>query len=180
MRHTREPFNWTDEACDLLRARWAEGASASEVARELGGTLSRSAVCGKAMRLGLSHTRTEHVRMLNIRRMSAGPKTPRQAKPKAAPKPRYVNVRNVVHNIEARKRDPGPRALPKAERTFPLARPWITRNFGECAFPIGEGGDLLSCCAPTERNYCMECEAVMFNPVQPTMKRTLRMSRMAA
>jgi hypothetical protein len=150
MRHTREPFNWTDEACDLLRSRWAEGASASEVARELGGTLSRSAVCGKAMRLGLSHT------------------------------PRYVNVRNVVHNIEARKRDPGPRALPKVERTFPLARPWIERGPRQCAFPIGQGGDLHSCCAPTERTYCVECEAVMFNPVQPTMKRTLRMSRMAA
>ncbi|WP_240233595.1 GcrA family cell cycle regulator [Devosia lacusdianchii] len=46
-------FDWTDDAVSLLRNRWAEGASCSEIARELGGGLSRSAVIGKVTRLKL-------------------------------------------------------------------------------------------------------------------------------
>lgn len=173
-------FTWTDEACELLRKRWAEGASAAEVARELG-CVSRSAVCGKAHRLGLTHTRTEEVRLNNIRRLTPKRERVRRTKPnKPAKPPRYVNVRNVVHNLEARKRDPGVKALPAADRTFPLARPWTTRKFGECAYPVGEGADTLSCCAPTERTYCAACEAVMFRPIQPTLRKTMRLSRLAA
>lgn len=34
------------------------------------------------------------------------------------------------------------------------ARPWLTRQPGECAFPFGERGSVMSCCAPTEETYC--------------------------
>ncbi len=184
---TRPPFDWTEEACQLLRTRWAEGRSAAEVARELSEgskrLVTRSAVCGKANRLGLTHTRTEEVRLNNLRRLSNGPKAPRRTREPAKAKPKkpvFVNVRNVVHNLEARKRDPGPKVLPASDRTFPLARPWTTRGFGECAFPIGEGADLLSCCAPTERTYCADCAAVMWNPIQPKKRDTNRLARWAA
>lgn len=43
---------WTDEQIARLRTRRTEGASASEIAAELG--FSRSAVLGKAHRLGLT------------------------------------------------------------------------------------------------------------------------------
>ncbi len=45
-------MSWTEERIDRLKAMWAEGATASQIADELGG-VSRNAVIGKAHRLGL-------------------------------------------------------------------------------------------------------------------------------
>ena len=45
-------MSWTDERIDRLKAMWANGATASQIADELGG-VSRNAVIGKAHRLGL-------------------------------------------------------------------------------------------------------------------------------
>jgi GcrA cell cycle regulator len=45
-------MSWTDERIDRLKAMWAKGATASQIADDLGG-VSRNAVIGKAHRLGL-------------------------------------------------------------------------------------------------------------------------------
>ncbi len=45
-------MSWTDERIDRLKTMWSEGATASQIADELGG-VSRNAVIGKAHRLGL-------------------------------------------------------------------------------------------------------------------------------
>ena len=45
-------MSWTEERIERLKAMWTEGATASEIADELGG-VSRNAVIGKAHRLGL-------------------------------------------------------------------------------------------------------------------------------
>ena len=45
-------MSWTDERIERLKAMWAKGATASQIADELGG-VSRNAVIGKAHRLGL-------------------------------------------------------------------------------------------------------------------------------
>ena len=45
-------MSWTDERIDRLKKMWSEGATASQIADELGG-VSRNAVIGKAHRLGL-------------------------------------------------------------------------------------------------------------------------------
>ncbi|MBP7000045.1 GcrA family cell cycle regulator [Amaricoccus sp.] len=47
-------MSWTDERVETLKAMWAEGKSASQIARELGG-VTRNAVIGKVHRLGLSN-----------------------------------------------------------------------------------------------------------------------------
>jgi GcrA cell cycle regulator len=47
-------MSWTDERVETLRAMWAEGRSASQIAKELGG-VTRNAVIGKVHRLGLSN-----------------------------------------------------------------------------------------------------------------------------
>jgi GcrA cell cycle regulator len=46
-------MNWTDERVELLSKLWAEGLSASQIARQLGG-VTRNAVIGKVHRLKLS------------------------------------------------------------------------------------------------------------------------------
>jgi GcrA cell cycle regulator len=47
-------MTWTDERVETLKAMWAEGKSASQIAKELGG-ITRNAVIGKVHRLGLSN-----------------------------------------------------------------------------------------------------------------------------
>jgi GcrA cell cycle regulator len=47
-------MSWTDERVDLLRKLWNDGLSASQVAAELGGGITRNAVIGKIHRLGLA------------------------------------------------------------------------------------------------------------------------------
>ena len=47
-----EFMSWTDERIDRLKKMWSQGATASQIADELGG-VSRNAVIGKAHRLGL-------------------------------------------------------------------------------------------------------------------------------
>lgn len=45
-------MSWDDERVELLKKMWAEGKSASEIAKTLGG-ITRNAVIGKVHRLGL-------------------------------------------------------------------------------------------------------------------------------
>lgn len=47
-------MSWTDERVETLKRMWAEGQSASAIAKELGG-VTRNAVIGKVHRLGLSN-----------------------------------------------------------------------------------------------------------------------------
>jgi GcrA cell cycle regulator len=47
-------MSWTEERVELLKRMWAEGQSASAIAKELGG-VTRNAVIGKVHRLGLSN-----------------------------------------------------------------------------------------------------------------------------
>ena len=47
-------MSWTDERVETLKRMWADGQSASQIAKELGG-VTRNAVIGKVHRLGLSN-----------------------------------------------------------------------------------------------------------------------------
>ena len=51
-------MSWTDERVETLKRMWAEGQSASQIAKELGG-VTRNAVIGKVHRLGLSNRNDE-------------------------------------------------------------------------------------------------------------------------
>jgi GcrA cell cycle regulator len=47
-------MSWTDERVELLKRLWNQGLSASQIAGELAGGVTRNAVIGKVHRLGLS------------------------------------------------------------------------------------------------------------------------------
>lgn len=50
-----DKMNWTDERVELLKKLWTEdGLTASQIAQQLGGGITRNAVIGKVHRLGLS------------------------------------------------------------------------------------------------------------------------------
>ncbi|WP_179379122.1 GcrA family cell cycle regulator [Jannaschia marina] len=72
---------WTDDRVETLKRMWGEGASASQIAKELGG-VTRNAVIGKVHRLGLSNRNSDD--------KSAPEAKPaaKAAKPKAKPEPK--------------------------------------------------------------------------------------------
>lgn len=76
-------MSWTDERIATLRKMWEGGATASEIATELGG-VSRNAVIGKAHRLGLK-ARPSPVKASDKKKPAAPTKKP------AAPAPRPVS-----------------------------------------------------------------------------------------
>ena len=81
-------MSWTDERVEVLKRMWAEGNSASTIAKELGG-VTRNAVIGKVHRLGLSNrTTTKSSDDTKATTAAAEPKAPPQkaeAEPTAAP-----------------------------------------------------------------------------------------------
>ena len=95
-------MSWTDERVETLKKMWAEGQSASQIAKELGG-VTRNAVIGKVHRLGLSN------------RVGGGGAADTEDDAAAAvrpePTPRVVEP--------ARSAEPAPR--PAVERTMPTA-----------------------------------------------------------
>ena len=78
-------MSWTDERIDRLKAMWAEGSTASQIAEDLGG-VSRNAVIGKAHRLGLE-SRPSPVKAGEEKKAKPpAAAAPKPDKPKPAPK----------------------------------------------------------------------------------------------
>ena len=102
-------MSWTEERIDRLKAMWTEGATASQIADELGG-VSRNAVIGKAHRLGLE-ARPSPVK--------PGEEKERAAPAAAAPAPKPVPAERAAPR-------PAAAATPAADRPAPAqpaARP---------------------------------------------------------
>ena len=83
-------MSWTDERIERLKTMWTDGATASQIADELGG-VSRNAVIGKAHRLGLERAprRSSRARRRSKKPAPAPrPPPPRRPRPRAeAPRP---------------------------------------------------------------------------------------------
>ncbi len=84
-------MSWTEERIERLKKMWAAGATASQIADELGG-VSRNAVIGKAHRLGLEQRPSpvrpgEEKELKKPVPVAAAPKAaaPKAEAPKAAP-----------------------------------------------------------------------------------------------
>jgi GcrA cell cycle regulator len=82
-------MSWTEERIDRLKTMWSKGATASQIADELGG-VSRNAVIGKAHRLGLD-SRPSPVKPGEEKEKPAAaaqPAAPKPAAPRPEPAPR--------------------------------------------------------------------------------------------
>ena len=80
-------MSWTDERVEILTKMWAEGNSASQIAKELGG-VTRNAVIGKVHRLGLSNRATT----TTSSKSESKTKSSQKSSPKAKQKSRKVDV----------------------------------------------------------------------------------------
>ncbi|WP_067738869.1 GcrA family cell cycle regulator [Novosphingobium naphthalenivorans] len=107
-------MSWTDERIEKLTKMWEGGATASQIAEELGG-VSRNAVIGKAHRLGLK-ARPSPVK---ANEKPARPAAPKKAKPAPeAPAPRAAEPAPAPE----RKPAPAPAApAPRAAEPAPSA-----------------------------------------------------------
>ena len=89
-------MSWTEERIERLKKMWHDGATASQIADELGG-VSRNAVIGKAHRLGLEQ-RPSPVKAgeEKERKAAAPPAAPAANAPKVAAKPEAPAVRQTA------------------------------------------------------------------------------------
>ncbi|MFT5775058.1 GcrA family cell cycle regulator [Hyphomonas sp.] len=156
---------WTDERVEVLKKLWAEGHSASQIAKQLGG-VTRNAVIGKVHRLGLSGRAT--------------PSRPVKRPPRLArPKPRVMPDGSVTMPTPA-VTTPIEQARP-VERTAMIAplpplkladggaATILTLRDSMCKWPIGDPADpkfafcgRKSDCGP----YCSEHAKVAFQPAR--------------
>jgi GcrA cell cycle regulator len=167
-------MSWTDERINTLKRLWAEGHSASQIAKELGG-VTRNAVIGKVHRLGLAGRTT--------------PSRPVKRPPRLAqPKPRTLAQGTVaVPAVAAVVKAPAAKAsitpptaamsAPAAKaRTLPPAKlaegghaSILTLRDTMCKWPIGDPADpkFAFCGHKTECGpYCAEHAKVAFQPAR--------------
>jgi GcrA cell cycle regulator len=102
-------MSWTEERIERLKKMWHDGATASQIAEELGG-VSRNAVIGKAHRLGLEQ-RPSPVKPgeEKERKPATAAAAPAPAAAKAAPKPDTSDSRETAA--------PGSHARPPSKLT---------------------------------------------------------------
>jgi len=138
-----ERMSWTDERIEKLTKMWEGGATASQIAEELGG-VSRNAVIGKAHRLGLK-ARPSPVKA-NDKSEPAAAAAPKPAKPAAPAAPPVAEARPATPKpapapapVEAR---PAPAPTPRPAPAAPVASPPAAAS----AAPTGEPAP-----APTPR-----------------------------
>lgn len=116
-------MSWTDERIELLKKRWTEGNSASQIAAELGG-VTRNAVIGKVHRLKLES------------RIKA---VPSETETVAAAAPRPVIVETPVVEEKA------PRLVVAAPASISRPAPQPTaRSVGSAALKVEEVVDLVA------------------------------------
>jgi GcrA cell cycle regulator len=103
-------MSWTDERIERLKSMWTEGATASQIAEDLGG-VSRNAVIGKAHRLGLE-SRPSPVK--------AGEEKEKKAKPAPAPKAaKPIPAAKPAPTTPAQPREPAVEAQRRPVSTAP-------------------------------------------------------------
>ncbi len=149
---------WTDDRVAILTKLWAEGLSASQIAKQLGG-VTRNAVIGKVHRLGLSG----RAKPSSPRKKAAG--TTR----KAAPRKRTTRAPSVPRTprvVAAAPPPPPPlEAKPMANGEFATI---LTITDHMCKWPIGDPSksDFRFCGRKTdpEEPYCIAHSQVAYQP----------------
>lgn len=142
--------DWPIESIDTLRRMWVDGASFSEIGRAV--RKSRSAVAGKARRLGLQSRGQEHFRQ----------QAAKAARMRWDSTPRIVKTKT---HFSLRRTTPKTRKPPMHLRVVPVPEsipvPLMERT--GCCYPVTPEGPHLFCNLPTEKgDYCKWHTRVMY------------------
>lgn len=171
---------WTEDRVGALKKLWLEGQSASQIAKALGGGVTRNAVIGKVHRLGLSgraapstpaRTTFRTARPSTTKAAAAAAAT--AAAPAAAPA-QPTQAPSAPRRIEAVA--PRPAAVPSqvAQPSAPVPMPELpgtatvlTLGAHMCKWPIGDPSSReFSFCGrrASEGVYCVEHARVAYQP----------------
>ena len=169
-------MGWTEERVAELKKLWAEGHSASQIAKRLG-SVTRNAVIGKVHRLGLSGRATPSRPVKRPPRL-ARPKPQQQQMPRQAsaapvargstalavrPEPAHHHITEAEANIE-------PQRLPNGDMVTVL-----TVKDSMCKWPIGDPADAnFGFCGHSSAEgspYCAEHARVAFQPAKKRERR---------
>lgn len=146
---------WDDQTkVELLRKLWADGLSASQIAKHFSG-LSRSAVIGKCRRLGLS------LGDIQPNRPVREPKPRKQRRPSAKPVFNFGSLFGAYPSDE-----PAKPYVPKATEIVTVAMPLLMLTDHRCKFAEGDG-PFLFCGQPVKpgTSYCPgHCSIVYLKP----------------
>ncbi|MDJ0920151.1 MAG: GcrA family cell cycle regulator [Henriciella sp.] len=155
---------WTEDRVEVLKKLWAEGHSASQIAKELGG-VTRNAVIGKVHRLGLSGRATPS------RPVKRPPRLARP-KPRVQPDGSVVTPRPAAPSSDAQTRTVEKAVmvtLPPQPLADGEAATILTLRDSMCKWPIGDPADpkfafcgRKATCGP----YCAEHAKVAFQPAK--------------
>ena len=148
---------WTEDRVGALKKLWLEGQSASQIAKQLGGGVTRNAVIGKVHRLGLSGR--------------AAPSQParatfRPARPRPAAQP--TQAPSAPRRIEAvQPRVAAAPSVPAPMPDLPGTATVMTLGAHMCKWPIGDpSSNEFSFCGrrASESVYCVEHARVAYQP----------------
>ena len=147
---------WTEDRVGALKKLWLEGQSASQIAKQLGGGVTRNAVIGKVHRLGLSGRAAPS----QPARATFRPTRPRPAQPTQAP--------SAPRRIEAvQPRPAAPAQVPAPMPDLPGTATVMTLGAHMCKWPIGDpSSNEFSFCGrrSSEGVYCVEHARVAYQP----------------
>jgi len=147
---------WTEDRVGALTKLWLEGQSASQIAKALGGGVTRNAVIGKVHRLGLSGRAAPS----QPARTTYRPTRPRAA----APAPAQPSAPRRIEAAQPRPVTP-PRPEPAPE--LPGTATVMTLGAHMCKWPIGDPSSTeFSFCGrrASEGVYCVEHARVAYQP----------------
>ena len=164
-------MGWTEERVAELKKLWAEGHSASQIAKRLG-AVTRNAVIGKVHRLGLSGRATPSRPVKRPPRL-ARPK-PQPAVRQAGPVRAGAMVGGLAREAALAVAEPEafiePQRLPNGEMVTV-----ITVKDSMCKWPIGDPADAeFGFCGRPSCNgapYCAEHARVAFQPAKKRERR---------
>ena len=148
---------WTEDRVGALKKLWLEGQSASQIAKQLGGGVTRNAVIGKVHRLGLSGR--------------AAPSQParatfRPSRPRPAAQP--TQAPSAPRRIEAvQPRAAAAPSVPAPMPDLPGTATVMTLGAHMCKWPIGDpSSNEFSFCGrrSSEGVYCVEHARVAYQP----------------
>lgn len=148
-------FDWTEERVTELKRLDAEGYSAAQVARKLGGQVTRSAAIAKLHRLGITNPERSKGRQQaqNVPRKLATPKM-RVVPPAPVPTARAFQHGKGMDGPHK----PVPGQDTAISGPVPDSRNLciLDEGFGGCRWPtLGDGAEMRFCCVPTDgATYC--------------------------
>jgi len=176
-------MSWTDERVEILTKMWAEGNSASQIAKELGG-VTRNAVIGKVHRLGLSNratTSTSKKADSNAKSVSKSSSKARQKTRKIeVSEPKSDNVTSLRRQIipagqplppQPSANEISPEALARVSEIEKKAKKLSLLELTEktCKWPVGDPAteEFWFCGLATQsgKPYCEAHVGVAFQPM---------------